>query len=105
MAVAGREQEAFDHFKKGLQLLSGDKPRVLRLLRFSIAGEAFRSVPKALEEWRSVLELDRMVAVEYLEAFQESRELASRIRSLRLNSEDCTEAKEILREFQLGFVY
>jgi tetratricopeptide (TPR) repeat protein len=105
MAVAGREQEAFDHFKKGLQLLSGDKPRVLRLLRFSIAGEAFRSVPKALEEWRSVLELDRMVAVEYLEAFRESRALASRIRSLRLNSEDCTEAKESLREFQLGFVY
>lgn len=105
MAVAGREQEAFDHFKKGLQLLSGDKPRVLRLLRFSIAGEAFRSVPKALEEWRSVLELDRMVAVEYLEAFRESRALASRIRSLRLNSEDCPEAKESLREFQLGFVY
>ena len=105
MAVAGREQEAFDNFKRGLQLLSGDKPRVLRLLRFSIAGEAFRSVPKALEDWRSVLELDRMVAVEYLEAFQESRELASRLRSLRLNSEDCTEAKESLREFQLGFVY
>jgi hypothetical protein len=107
-AIRAREQrldEAAADFTGALRLLGSHSAPVIRLLRWSIAAEAWCSLPAVLSKVAEVIISDRMVAVEYLQRFGPSQCLADRIKKASLTVVQNPEALAVLREFQRGFAY
>lgn len=107
-AIRAREQclkAAAADFSNALRLLGSQPAPVIRLLRWSIAAEAWCSLPETLPRVGEVIISDRMVAVEYLERYGPSQGLAERIKKADLTSVQNSEAVGALREFQRSFAY
>ena len=107
-AIRAREQrleEAAADFSNALRLLGSQPAPVIRLLRWSIAAEAWCSLPETLPRVGEVIISDRMVAVEYLERYGPSQGLAERIKKADLTAVQNSEAVDALREFQRSFAY
>ncbi len=105
-ALDGRSAEAHADFSRALELLKGGLPEVIRLIRWSIAAEAFCSVTAVPADIRELLDLDRICATQYLSRLDAGgRDLAFKIKALNFEESPRDQVVQALREFQRGYPY
>ena len=104
-SLEGNTRGAEADIAEALALLAGEQPPVFRLLRWSIAAEAFCSLQTVPKKIRDLLDCDRMVTVEHLHGDSSGKVLAKQIKACHFNEFAAPETRRILREFQHGFVY